>query len=66
MSTFDLRTERMNRGVTISALAAELDVSRHTIMRIESGAIPNAPVALKIAQWVGEGKRPTDLWPVAA
>jgi DNA-binding XRE family transcriptional regulator len=70
MSTapFVLRSERMNRGLTVAALADLLDVSRHTIMRIEAGARPNAPVALKIALWLsigGEPVRVTDLWPVA-
>jgi len=64
---FNLREERMNRGLTVAALAEILDVSRHTVMRIEAGARPNAPVALKIAEWLsGDGQlvRVTDLWPV--
>lgn len=66
-TVFNLRVERMNRGLTVAALAELLDVSRHTIMRIEAGARPNAPVALKIADWLsgdGEAVRVTDLWPV--
>ncbi len=66
---FNLRAERMNRGLTVAALAERLDVSRHTIMRIEQGAKPNAPVALKIAKWLsadGDPVKVTDLWPVAA
>lgn len=60
--SFDLRAERMNRGVTIAALAETTGLSRHTIMRIESdGALPTAPTAYAIAQWVG---RPaSELWP---
>lgn len=68
-ATFNLRVERMNRGLTVAALADMLDVSRHTVMRIEAGTIPNAPVALKIAEWLsgdGELVRVTDLWPVVA
>lgn len=60
--TFDLRAERMNRGVTINALADETGLSRHTIMRIEAGAQPMAPTAHAIARWVG---RPaSELWPL--
>ena len=65
---FNLRAERMNRGLTISELADRLDVSRHTIMRLEAGAVPRARVGLKIADWLSSDGDPvsvTDLWPVA-
>ncbi len=64
MTPFNLRAARVNRGVTIAALAKETGVGRRTIMRVEQGQVPSAPVALKLARWVGDGKQPTDLWPL--
>ena len=59
--SFDLRTERVNRGVTITKLAKRTGLSRQTIMRLESGATPTAPTAYAIAKWIG---RPAaELWP---
>lgn len=61
--SFDLRAERMNRGVTRVDLARITQVHRNTLERIENGATPNASTAYKIALWVG---RPAaELWPVA-
>jgi transcriptional regulator with XRE-family HTH domain len=60
--SLDLRTERMNRGVTIETLAAETGVSRATIIRLEQGATPQAPTAKRVAAFFD--LKATDLWPV--
>lgn len=62
--SFDLRTERINRGLTQAALARLIEVDRTTIIRIERGGTPFADTALKIADWLGE--KPADLWPAEA
>ncbi len=60
---FDLRAERLNRGLTQSALSRMIGVDRGTIIRLERGGTPLADTALKIAQWIG--KKPSELWPTA-
>lgn len=47
---FDLRAARLERGETIAAVVEATGVSRHTIMRIEQGATPQAPTAKKLAE----------------
>jgi transcriptional regulator with XRE-family HTH domain len=59
--SFDLRAERMNRGLTQAELARLLHVDRGTIIRVERGSVPLAGTALKIAQWAGHS--PAELWP---
>ena len=59
---FDLRTERMNRGLTQAALARELGIDRGTVIRLERGGTPLADTALKIADWVGS--TPAEMWPI--
>lgn len=62
--TFDLRAERMNRGLTQSELARITGIDRGTIIRLERGGTPLAGTALKIANWVG--REPAEMWPLVA
>lgn len=50
---FDLRTERINRGLTVSALSEATGVARQTIRRLEDGDVPQAPTAKKLADYFG-------------
>lgn len=61
MSAFNLRTERMNRGITQADLARILEVDRGTVIRLERGGTPMAGTALKIAEWLET--TPAELWP---
>jgi transcriptional regulator with XRE-family HTH domain len=61
VSAFSLRRERFDRGLTLDELVQLTGVSRSTLTRIEAGAVPNAPVAKAIADWL-EAK-PSELWP---
>lgn len=60
-AVFSLRRERFDRGLTLADLVELTGVSRTTLVRIEQGAIPNAPVAKAIADWLDV--RPSELWP---
>lgn len=60
--SFDLRSERMNRGLTQAELARLIDVDRGTVIRLERGGTPLAGTALKIAEWIGS--TPAELWPI--
>jgi ribosome-binding protein aMBF1 (putative translation factor) len=57
----NLQEERLNRGLSIPALAREIDVADHVIRHAEKGGIPNPANALKIASFFGG--RVTDFWP---
>jgi DNA-binding XRE family transcriptional regulator len=57
----NLAEERLNRGLSIPALAREVDVAEHVIRHAEKGGIPNPANALKIATFLG--CRVTDIWP---
>ena len=59
---FDLRTERMNRGLSLDALSKQIDVPRNTISRVENGATPVPETRLKLAEFYG--KKVTEIWPV--
>lgn len=58
---FSLRRERFDRGMTIGEVVAATGVSKQTLIRIEQGAVPSAPVAKAIADWLDT--KPSDLWP---
>lgn len=59
----DLRAERLNRGLSVSAAASQIGVSPTTLARAEDGAFTPRPAnALKIAAFYGH--RVTDVWPV--
>lgn len=57
----NLTEERLNRGLSIPALAREVDVAEHVIRHAEKGGIPTPANALKIATFFGG--RVTDFWP---
>lgn len=46
-----MRTERINRGVSISELSEATGVARHTIRRIEDGETPQVPTAKKLGDY---------------
>lgn len=60
-TTFSLRRERFDRGISLRELVEITGVSKTTLVRIEQGAVPNAPVAKAIADWLDS--KPSDLWP---
>lgn len=57
-----LRSLRFERGVTIETVSSSTGLSRHTVMRLESGASPQAPTAKAMADFYG--CKVTELWPV--
>ncbi|HYV17326.1 MAG TPA: helix-turn-helix transcriptional regulator [Conexibacter sp.] len=58
-----LRSERLNRGLTLKQAAARIGVSWKTLQRTEAGqSVPFPATALKIADFYG--LRVTDIWPV--
>jgi DNA-binding XRE family transcriptional regulator len=57
----NLTTERLNRGLSIPALAREVDVPEHVIRHAEKGGRPHPANALKIADYFDA--RVTDFWP---
>lgn len=60
--TFDLATERLNRGHSIRSLADELGIHQHAIRRLEAGEGVHPATAKKIADYFG--CRVTDLMPL--
>ena len=61
--SFDLRSARLNRGLTLRAAAAAADVDMHALWRAEKGGTPNPATAKLIADFYDVTV--TDLWPVA-
>lgn len=60
-----IRTEREERGWTQAALAERLDVSRQTVVALETGRYdPSLPLAFRIAELFG--KRIEELFTPAA
>jgi transcriptional regulator with XRE-family HTH domain len=60
-----LRSERLNRGLTLKQAAARMGISWKTLQRAEAGrSAPFPATALKIAGFYG--LRVTDVWPVHA
>lgn len=57
----DLRAERLNRGKSIEAMAADIGVTKRVLQAAENGARPHPPNALKIATFYG--KTVTEMWP---
>lgn len=53
---------RLNRGLSIPALAAEADVPEHVIRHAEKGGVPRPENALKLADALEVTV--TDIWPV--
>jgi transcriptional regulator with XRE-family HTH domain len=60
----DLKAERLNRGLSLDALAAAVEVPKSTLARMEHGVIPRPAVRLKVADFYG--KSVTDIWPIDA
>lgn len=60
----DLRAERLNRGLTLSAAAEQMGLaSARALQRVEAGeTTPYPQNALKIASFYGY--KVTDIWPV--
>lgn len=61
MST-NLTSARLNKGLSIPALAAKANVPDHVIYHAEKGGMPRPENALKIATALGVSV--TDVWPV--
>jgi transcriptional regulator with XRE-family HTH domain len=60
-----LRSERLNRGLTLKQAASRMGISWKTLQRAEAGqSVPFPATALKIAELYG--LRVTDVWPVQA
>jgi ribosome-binding protein aMBF1 (putative translation factor) len=60
----NIKAERLNRGLSIPALAREIDVPDHVIRHAEKGGTPTPANALKLASFFGV--RVTDIWPADA
>lgn len=61
MSVIDLKAERLNRGLSLNALSAEVGLPKSTLARIEGGIPPRPETAKKIADFYGV--KVTDIWP---
>lgn len=58
----DLRTERLNRGMSAEAMAAAIGVKPHVVRYVEkTGARPHPANALAIANYFG--LTVTEMWP---
>jgi DNA-binding XRE family transcriptional regulator len=57
-----LKEARLNAGLSLAASAAEIGVSRATLVAVEDGHVPTPEVAKRIADHYEQ--RVTDLWPV--
>lgn len=60
--TFDLQAERLNKGLSIRQLAAEIKVSAASVARAEAGESIHPANAKRIADFYG--KSVTDIWPL--
>jgi transcriptional regulator with XRE-family HTH domain len=59
----DLKAERLNRGLSLDALAAETGVPKSTLARAENGGPqPTASNAFAIADFYGF--KVTEIWPL--
>lgn len=58
----NLKAERINRGLSVKALAEILGVSRDTIERAERGESLHPSNAFKVADFYGF--KVTDVWPL--
>lgn len=54
-ATFDLRRERLNKGLSIRGLARELHLADGTVRRIEEGELPLPATAKVIADFFEVG-----------
>lgn len=60
--TFDLKSERLNKGLSVRQLAAEIKVSAASVARAEAGESIHPANAKRLADFYG--KSVTDIWPV--
>jgi transcriptional regulator with XRE-family HTH domain len=60
--SFDLKSERLNKGLSVRQLAAEIKVSAAAVARAEAGESIHPANAKRIADFYG--KSVTDIWPV--
>jgi len=58
----DLEKERLNRGLSLSGMAAEIGIARNTLKSAAAGDPIHPASALKIAEFFG--KKVTDIWPI--
>jgi len=61
MSGFNLTAERVNRGLSIRALAREMGVAEQSLRRLEAGERVTPAIAKRIADYFGV--KVTDLGP---
>lgn len=61
--TFDLRSARLNKGLSLRACADEAGIDMHALWRAEHGKSPSPSTAKKIADFYGV--KVTTIWPVA-
>lgn len=57
----NLRAERLNRGLSVAVMAAEVGVPEHVVRHAEKGGVPVPANALLIASFLDV--RVTDIWP---
>ena len=57
----NLRHERLNLGMSVREFAAETGVSRAVIERLESGRSVSPRTAKRVADFLGDGVKVTDL-----
>lgn len=57
-----LKEARLNRGLSLAALSAEIGVARETLRKVEEGHVPSPESAKRIADFYEQ--RVTDIWPV--
>lgn len=62
LSHWDLNAERLNRGLTIPAFAAEIGVPLWVVRHALNGGRPTPANAYKIATYIGA--KVTDIWPL--
>jgi ribosome-binding protein aMBF1 (putative translation factor) len=60
--TINLAEERLNRGLSVRALAKEIKVNPQVVQRAEEGRSVHPASAKKIADFYGY--RVTDIWPL--
>lgn len=61
LAPVDLRTARLDRGMSLAQMAREIGVTERVLGAAENGAVPRPSNALKIATYFGF--RVTDQWP---
>lgn len=60
-AAIDLRAARLNRGLSLAAMASQIGVTKKVLGDAERGATPQPANALKIASF--HGLTVTQMWP---